>query len=270
MGASASKNKVSVKELNETNLAVSSETFNKIENTCTSKQDQSNVLNIIGSDVTKLSTDQRNLAKNMCLLKAAIQVNKEQNTDAKIASLLKTQLEANAVAGIGVAISDNDTNIEKTNRINTSISDRQVNEIVMGCLNSQKQENVINIVGSRVTDSSLSQANEAIIECVSEAGAVTKTEQKGSGDTSSKTDSSSAATSKGLDPFALFASLGAAWMAIPIICILLIVSVSASSMMGGGMGGGGDAGGGGGGGGFGGFSGEDVANFASQLRRFRR
>ncbi|NBP15815.1 hypothetical protein EBU95_15735 [bacterium] len=268
MGASVSKNKVSVKELNETNLAVTSETFNRITNTCTSSQNQSNVLNIIGSDVTKLSTDQKNLAKNMCLLKAAIQVNKEQNTDAKIASLLKTQLEANAVAGIGVAVTDNDTNIEKTNRININMTDRQVNDIVMGCLNSQKQENVINIVGSRVTDSSLSQANEAIIECVSEAGAVTKTEQKGSGDTSSKTDSASAATSKGLDPAALFASLGAAWLAIPILCVLLSVSVSASSMMGGGMGGGpgGDAGGDAGGG----FNVQNIANIASQLKRFKR
>uniref|UniRef100_A0A6C0H6G9 Uncharacterized protein n=1 Tax=viral metagenome TaxID=1070528 RepID=A0A6C0H6G9_9ZZZZ len=235
MGASASKNQVSVKELNETNLAVTSETFNRIQNTCTSKQDQSNVLNIIGSDVTKLSTDQRNLAKNMCLLRAAIQVNKEQNTDAKIASLLKTQLEANAVAGIGAAITENDTNIEKTNRINTNITDRQVNDIMMGCLNSQKQENVINIVGSRVTDSSLTQANKAIIECVSDAGAVTQTSQTGTSATTSDTSSSSSATSKGFDPFA-------AYIAISIVSVLLCVSSSASSMMGGGMGGGMDGG----------------------------
>jgi hypothetical protein len=238
MGASVSKNTTTVKELNEQNLAVDNSTYNEIVNTCTSSQKQSNVLQIIGSDVTKLNTDQKNLAKNMCMLSTAIQKNLDSNNDAKMASLLKTQLEANATAGIGVAITDNTTNIEKTNRVNLKVDNRTFNKAMMGCLNDQAQANVIQIVGSRVTDSSLNQANEAIMECVSNYGAVDIIKQGTSTDIKSTTESDSKGASKGYDPLAFLGGLATLWFIIPIICICLSVSSVASTLMGGGGAGG--------------------------------
>jgi len=255
MGASKSKATMKVEELNESNLAVDNSTFNEIKNTCESSQKQSNVLNIIGSDVTKLNTDQKNLIKNMCLLKTAIEKNIESNNENKIASLLKTQLEANAVAGIGVAISESDTEINKRNVVNTNIDNKTINRAMMGCLNEQDQSNVINIVGSRVTDSSLNQANEAIIECVSNYGAKDIIQQRAANDTVTETTGEGKSTAEGMDPMKLM-------MMSLLPSIIIVVIIVVSSMMMGGMGGGGGGEGGGSGG-------VDVGALASMAAKFK-
>jgi hypothetical protein len=254
MGASSSKSSMKVEELNESNLAVDNSTYNDIKNTCESSQKQSNVLNIIGSDVTKLNTQQTNLLKNMCMLKTAIEKNIENNTESKIASLLKAQVEANAVAGIGVGISETSTDIKKTNIVNTAIDNKTINRAMLGCLNEQDQSNVINIVGSRVTDSTLTQANDAIIECVSNYGAKDIIQNRAVNDTTSQTDAKAKATAEGMNPMALFllSSLPA---------IIIIVCIIISSVMGG-MGGGG----GGAGAGAGGFSAGDAMSMVKQFK----
>lgn len=254
MGASSSKSSMKVEELNESNLAVDNSTFNDIKNTCESSQKQSNVLNIIGSDVTKLNTQQTNLLKNMCMLKTAIEKNIENNTESKIASLLKTQVEANAVAGIGVAISETNTDIQKKNIVNTNIDNKTINKAMLGCLNEQDQSNVINIVGSRVTDSTLTQANDAIIECVSNYGAKDIIQNRAVNDTTSDTEGTGKSKSEGMSLMtSALLSLG------PLL--LIIVSIIISSVMGG-MGGGG-----GGGAGAGGFSASDAMSMMQQFKR---
>jgi len=254
MGASSSKSTMSVQELNESNLAVDNSTFNDIKNTCESSQKQSNVLNIIGSDVTKLNTQQTNLLKNMCMLKTAIEKNIESNNESKIASLLKAQVEANAVAGIGVGISETSTNIDKKNIVNTNIDNKTINRAMMGCLNEQDQSNVINIVGSRVTDSTLTQANDAIIECVSNYGAKDIIQQRAVSDTTSQTDAKAKATAEGMNPMALASLVSGP-------SLLIVISIILSVVMGG-MGGGG----GGAGAGAGGFSAGDAMSMVKQFK----
>jgi hypothetical protein len=232
MGASASRSTMKVQELNESNLGVDNSTFNDIKNTCESSQTQSNVLNIIGSEVTKLNTDQRNLLKNMCMLKTAIEKNIDSGNETKIASLLKAQVEANAVAGIGAAVSETSTDIDKKNIVNTEIDNKTINSAMLGCLNEQDQSNVINIVGSRVTDSSLNQANDAIIECISNYGAKDIILQRATTDTTSQTDAAASATAKGWDP-TLVLSL---YLLPLIICIISIVISSLVMNSGGGAG----------------------------------
>jgi hypothetical protein len=122
---------------------------------------------------------------------------------------------------------------------------------MMGCLNEQDQSNVINIVGSRVTDSTLTQANDAIIECVSNYGAKDIIQQRAVSDTTSQTDAKAKATAEGMNPMALFllSSLPA---------IIIIVCIIISSVMGGG--------GGGGGTGAGGFSAGDAMSMVKQFK----
>ena len=64
MGASASTSVTKVKVLNDTDISLSNAVHNEIQNICNSTISQKNVLNIIGSNVTKLTTNQKNVGKN--------------------------------------------------------------------------------------------------------------------------------------------------------------------------------------------------------------
>ena len=116
MGASQTKSTTNIKELNETNLSMTQETFNKIDNQCKQKTSQKNVQNIIGSTVTKLNASQKNAAKNTCILQTAIQSTKGTAASNELMSKLKVGLEQQASAGIGLANAESNTNIEKQNK----------------------------------------------------------------------------------------------------------------------------------------------------------
>ena len=246
MGVSVSKSRQNIKELNEQNLAVSNKQLSDIKNTCSSKQVQSNVLNIIGSDVTKLSTDQSNVAKNMCMLSTAIQMNIDSNNEAKMATALKSQIESNAVAGVGVSASESDANIERTNKVNINVSNETINRAVMGCINDQTQSNVINIIGSRVTDSNLKQANEALVECISNYGGEQIISQSAEADTKSDMDTTVKSKAEGYDVIGKIGGLFSTYIwGVVVVCVASIIASAVSSMGGAFMGGGGGGDGGG-------------------------
>lgn len=240
MGASKTKSDVNIKELNETNLNMTQETFNKIKNTCEQKTSQKNVLNIIGSNVTKLNTSQKNAAKNTCVLQTAIESTKGTKANNEVMSAIKANLEQQASAGIGLANAESNTNIEKQNKFNFSSVQRDVNEVISGCIMDVEQENVINIVGSNVTDSNLEQANDVLGECLSGFGAKLEQGAGAESKTTSTTTTETSQVAKGMNPMDFFASLGAAASAGPIISISCIIFCSifiAMSLMGGGGGG---------------------------------
>jgi cell wall-associated NlpC family hydrolase len=236
MGASQTKSTTNIKELNETNLGMTQETFNEIKNTCEQKTNQKNILNIIGSNVSKLTTDQKNAAKNTCILQTAIESSKEAKGQSDVMSAIRTSLEQQASAGIGLANAESSTNIEKQNRFNFNSVQRDVNEVITGCIMDVEQENVINIVGSTVIDSNLEQANDVLAECLSGAGA--KLEQGAGAESKvvSQTTSETTQVAKGMDPFAFLASLGASGPVLIICCVLIsIISSGMAALGGGGM-----------------------------------
>jgi hypothetical protein len=240
MGASQTKSKVEIKELNSTDINMSSETFNKVENTCKATSNQSNVLNIVGSTVTKLTTSQKNAAKNTCILQTAIATVNDTQAQNKLMSALKQGLEQNASAGIGLANAESDTSISKENRFTLKDSKKTVNEAIAGCIMQIDQSNVINIVGSTVTDSKFDQANDVMMECLSSYGVATENKAKASSDTTSTTTSEQSQTAKGYDPIAsLSGLLGAAMVPYIISCVIcccIILSIGGMFMMGGGSG----------------------------------
>jgi hypothetical protein len=241
MGASQTKSTTNIKELNETNLSMTQETFNKIDNQCKQKTSQKNVQNIIGSTVTKLNASQKNAAKNTCILQTAIQSTKGTAASNELMSKLKVGLEQQASAGIGLANAESNTNIEKQNKFNFSSVQRDINEVISGCIIDLDQSNVINIVGSTITDSNLDQSNDVLGECLSSYGAKLEQGSKADSKTTSETTSETSQVAKGMNPMDFFASLGAAASAGPIISISCIIFCSvfiAMSMMGGGGSGG--------------------------------
>lgn len=240
MGASQTKSKVDIKELNSTDINMSSETFNKVENTCKATSNQSNVLNIVGSTVTKLTTSQKNAAKNTCILQTAIATVNDTEAQNKLMSALKQGLEQNASAGIGLANAESNTSITKENKFTLKDSKKTVNEAIVGCVMQIDQSNVINIVGSTVTDSKFDQANDVMMECLSSYGVVTENRAKASSDVVSTTTSEQSQTAKGYDPIASLSGLvGAAMVPYIISCCIvccILVSIGAIFMMGGGSG----------------------------------
>lgn len=246
MGASQTKSDVSIKELNSTDINITQETFNKFKNTCESPTSQSNILNIMGSKVSKLTTNQKNVAKNTCILQTAIESTKGSKANNDLMSSIKAKLEQQASAGIGLANAESKTNIEKQNKFNFDSVQRDVNEVITGCISQIDQKNVINIVGSEIEDSNLNQDNDVLFSCLTGAGVKAEQGAGAANKTSSTTEADTSQVAKGMNPIAdLMAglgSLGAAGSAGPIIsccCIILCcISIIAVSMLGGGGGGG--------------------------------
>lgn len=246
MGASQTKSNVNIKELNQTDLNLTQETFNEIKNTCESVSNQKNVLNIIGTKVKKLNTNQKNVAKNTCILQTAIQSTKGSKANNDVMSSIKAKLEQQASAGIGLANAESNVNIEKQNKYNFNSVQRDVNEVITGCIAAIDQENVINIVGSEIEDSTLNQDNDVLFDCLSTAGATAEQATASDSKTKSTTDTETTQVAKGMNPIADFmaglGALGAAGSAGPIIsscCIFLCcISIIVVSLLGGGGGGG--------------------------------
>lgn len=245
MGASQTKSNVAVKELNETDLNLSQETFNKVKNTCESSTSQKNVLNIVGSRIRKMTTDQKNIAKNTCVLQSAITATKGTQANNDLMSSIKAKLEQQSTAGIGLVNAESNVSIDKQNKFKFTGTQKEVNDVIMGCIQSADQENVMNIVGSDVEDSSFNQLNEDFKNCLSTSGVASEQTAKADSKVKSSTDTETTQVAKGMNPLgdlmAGLGALGAGGSAGPIIsfcCIFLCcISIIAVSLLGGGGGG---------------------------------
>ena len=249
MGGSVSKQSTTVDILNSTSIGLDQTTMNNIQNTCANNTNQKNVLNIIGSNVTKLSTNQKNIAKNICILQTAIETVKDADASNKMMSALKSAIDQSSTAGIGVAVNTSDTNVRQTNVFAANVSQTDINNAITGCINQLDQSNVMNIIGSNVTDSDFSQSNDSFTKCLSSYGVTSKQKATTASDQSAVAETSTTQTAKGMDPLASLASMFGAYTNLILgIIALIIVSSLGSSLMSsmGGMGGGGGGDGGGG------------------------
>jgi hypothetical protein len=232
MGASKTKSTTNISELNSTDIGMNQETFNKVKNVCEAKSDQKNVVNIVGSNVTKLTTSQKNAAKNTCILQTAIATEKDASAKNELLSNISNKLQQSASAGIGLANAESDTNIKKENLFKFKADQKTVNDVVAGCISQIDQENVINIVGSNVTDSKLEQANDVVMDCVSSFGIVDKMAGGAENKTTSTTENVQEQSAKGMDPLAFLGGMASLWSALPFILICCVILSSVSSVMG--------------------------------------
>lgn len=204
MGASVSTQSTSIDILNETNLGLSQTTMNNIKNICENNTTQSNVLNIIGSNVTKLNTNQKNAAKNMCILQTAIQNTQDAAENASLMSSLANQINQKSSAGLGISVSNSNTNISSKNILNMQLDQTTINNAITGCINKLDQQNVINVIGSNVTDSNLDQGNDSFVQCLSSYGVTNQNQAKADAATSSQTNNTTSQESAGFDPTKIF------------------------------------------------------------------
>jgi hypothetical protein len=239
MGASASSSVNKVHELNESDLNMTQETFNRISNQCKSSSNQNNILNIIGSTVTKLTTNQKNAAQNMCVLKTALNTIKESESKNALLSAIKENLEQKTTAGLGLSVSSNVSLTDRTNLFKLKDSKRTVNEAITGCINSMDQENVINIIGSTVTEADMAQANDVMMECLSNYGVVDQQAAATASDTKVETEKTAVQETKGYDPVAALGGVAGVYLSVCcfICCSSIISSVAGGLMAQGGEGG---------------------------------
>ena len=59
---------------------------------------------------------------------------------------------------------------DTANVVRQQLNQKKVNNAILGCINNIKQDNIMNIIGSNVTDSSLTQENDFMADCLSEFG----------------------------------------------------------------------------------------------------
>jgi len=266
------KSTSNVNVINSTDLGISNETYNSIDNQCKSTTNQSNVLNIIGSTVTKLTTSQKNIAQNICILKTAINnVSKAEEKSAMMNNLQaalnasaknaqESQSKASASAAIGFAplsfakgeseaylTSKNKTNVDQTsnqnisNFLNMKLSQKTINETIMGCINDIDQSNVMNIIGSNVSESNLEQGNDYMTKCISENGVAntstatqdttTGTTAENTGVVSAVSDQKSKAVTTSSAVADMFGGGSMIYIILIICCCLSILSSSAAAAM---------------------------------------
>lgn len=238
MGAEAS----SYTELvNQNQFNIDQSVRNRIESDCISNTKQNNLLQIVGSKVENLKTEQVNEVKSLCILQTVLEYEKDAKVTNDILSTVSKQLEAKGSLP-GTAGKSNSTT-KVYNQMSMNLDQSQINDLTKNCIMNIKQDNVIQIFGSNVKNADLTQVNKGFIECLQNHSETTGMSADVANKAKTELDESIKAS--GLDPFASLGSL-AQMTGIVIGGSVLIClgssAVSAISSMGGGGGGGGGGG----------------------------
>lgn len=146
---------------------IDASTTQKIEENCISTTSQSNILNIIASDISNLTTNQKNVSTNLCILQTILENTSDIEAVANIANKLVNEMESKGGDVLGGSAETN-SSVKTYNDIKNKIDASKAAEIFKECILNQNQENIITIMGSSVEDSSLSQLNSNIAKCMTE------------------------------------------------------------------------------------------------------
>lgn len=231
------ESKVNTEIINENEFNIDQSTRNNIQSSCMSNQAQENILQIVGSKVRNLRTDQSNIAKNLCKLQTMIDDTRGTTLQNDILNQLTQQIEAKG--GLPGTGGKAESITKMYNKMTANLDQSTINNITKDCIMKQDQRNVIQIFGSDVADSNLSQVNSAFVECLQGYEDIKKLDS-GLANTA-KAELEQSVKSSAMDPFASFASLAISGLPffIPILISLCCCLVILSSLFGGGSGGGG-------------------------------
>lgn len=238
MGNSESKS--STEMINNQNFNIDQSVRNRIDSDCISNTKQNNVLQIIGSKVEDLTTDQVNEVKSLCILQTVLEYEKDSSVKNDVLTAISKELEAKGgLPGMG-GKSESTTKIY--NKMSMNIDQSQINDITKNCIMNTKQENIIQIFGSSVKGSNFNQVNKAFVECLQNHSEKTGMTIDTANKAKSELDESLTSTAPG--PFDSLNSIaqiyGIVVGGIVLVC-LGSSAVSAISSLGGGGGGGGGA-----------------------------
>jgi hypothetical protein len=185
-GDCLTKTSTDISDITNNDTTINNSIKNLIDQNCNTDTLQSNTINIIGSNVKKLSATQKNSIESMCILQTILKSNVSTEVVNNLLNKLKNNVETSG-ALLGSPAS-NDTIIKKmtTNKVN--IDNSKFNQVSKNCILGAKQNNLLNIIGSNVEDTTTDQANKAFLKCLSQHSDDTGITAASLSDTKNETD----------------------------------------------------------------------------------
>jgi hypothetical protein len=186
MGDCSSKNTTDITDITKNNTEVNNSIRNSINQNCSQAAIQSNVINIVGSKVKKLTAKQENEVQSMCILQSIL----KSTTNSEVINNLMSKVKDNLQSKGGVLGSpaENSTVMKKITENSSKVDNSKFNEITKQCIMNLNQRNLLNIIGSEVEDTTTDQANKAFLKCLSQHSDVTNISSSDIKDTKSEVE----------------------------------------------------------------------------------
>jgi hypothetical protein len=196
------------------------------------------LLQIVGSKVENLKTNQLNQVKNLCILQTILSEEKNAEVTNALMATVTKQLEAKG--GLPGTAGESNSVTKVYNKMKLDLDQSTVNDITKNCIMNIKQDNVIQIFGSNVKNADLGQINKGFVECLQ--GFEGQTGMTADLANQAETEVDESLKASGMDPTASLASLGQMYMSyiggIVAVCIASLICSAVVSMGAGGGGGG--------------------------------
>lgn len=157
---------------NTTDLNVDQSIRNQINQQCSTSSIQNNLIQLVGSNVRNLQTNQENAITNLCQLQTAINLTKDSETQNDLLNTLSSKLSTEG--GLALSGIENKDISDIQNIMRGNLDQSTVNMINKQCLMDQKQSNIIQIFGSDIQGANIDQINNNFVECLMQNEEVTK------------------------------------------------------------------------------------------------
>jgi hypothetical protein len=180
-----------ITNITSNNTEIDNSIRNRINQDCNVAISQSNTANIIGSKVKKLTVSQNNSVQSLCVMRSILKNNISTEVTNKLLDEIKNNVSTTG-ALLG-APAYNKTIMKNFTDNSTKINNSKFNDITKRCILGLSQDNILNIIGSEVEDSTIDQANKAFLECLSEHSDDTLVTFESLNDTQKKNDNTTTA-----------------------------------------------------------------------------
>ena len=190
-GDCTTKNTTDISDITKNNTEIDNSIKNRINQDCSASAMQSNTINIIGSNVKKLSATQKNSLESMCILQSIL----KSTTNAEVVNNLMNKVKENlkSEGALLGSPASNETVIKRMTENTSKVNNSKFNEVAKNCIMNTKQSNLLNIIGSNVEDTTTDQANAAFLKCLSQHSDDTGIDAKALSDTKQETDTTKSA-----------------------------------------------------------------------------
>ncbi len=191
IGDCTTENTTDISDITNNNVEINNSIKNNIKQDCSQAVLQSNTINIIGSNVKKLSAIQKNSLESLCILQSIL----KSTTNADVINNLMNKVKENmkSEGGLLGSPSSNKTVIKRMQENSSKVDNSKFNEISKNCIMNIKQKNLLNIIGSNIEDTTTDQANMAFLKCLSQHSDDTGIDTSVLSDTKTETDTTKSA-----------------------------------------------------------------------------
>jgi predicted PurR-regulated permease PerM len=164
IGDCTTKSTSTVVDITNTLSSIDNSIRQAINQSCEVTADANNIINILDSSLNNVSISQQNIIKNICALQSSFSSNVDAESQKKVAAAI-AQHAVSKGAFLG-SPSNSETVTESINNSSTFINNSQLLESVKKCVMNMELNNIINILNSSVTNSSIEQINNQFFECL--------------------------------------------------------------------------------------------------------